>query len=349
MNHDTCSFDVGENTLMELENQGNLAKTPLSSKSSQMKENDEIDEIIEESPNAKENVSVFSLNLRERLRNATQRGIDRRKLEKTNRDQISLAENKICEMSSISRLLQGEELDFSAWERSAAKLISPALRTTKAKTEEVKKDTTDYSNLHFDFTMSQEVVDDELDQAISGDISVNSSAVIDDNNLETSVRDVDNVTFVQPADTAVSQDFIENELILSKPSLNSFLNESVFNATQLTIREEPKNQSMLLDTTKNLRFLSNWNLPPSVVNEYRKKNVEEMFEWQSECLQNPRVLFESKNLVYSAPTSAGKTFVSEILMIKNIVERKKKALFILPFVSIVREKMFHLQVRNRKF
>lgn len=32
-------------------------------------------------------------------------------------------------------------------------------------------------------------------------------------------------------------------------------------------------------------------------------------------------------------------------MIKNILERHKKSLFILPFISVVREKMFYLQVR----
>lgn len=40
---------------------------------------------------------------------------------------------------------------------------------------------------------------------------------------------------------------------------------------------------------------------------------------------------------------SGKTFVAEILTIKTIFERKRKVLIILPFISVVREKMFYLQ------
>lgn len=346
MAFESSSFNIGEQTLLEIERQANYVKTPLTSKnaSKNIKINDDSnDEIVEESPNAKENISVFSLNIRERLKNATQRRVKRKKLnsdQSTFQDQNSLAtqESKVFEILSISRLMEGDELDFSAWERSAAKLISPAV---KAMSQEVLKDSSDYDDLHFDCSASQDIfAEDDLDQAISGNISIDNNEDL----LETSVRNVDNVTFVQPADTAASQNFINDELAHSKLALSSFLNETVFAVNNLTVREESKNQSLQLDFGKNLRFLSSWNLPPSVVNEYRKKNVEEMFQWQCECLQNPKVLFEGRNLVYSAPTSAGKTFVSEILMIKNIVERKKKALFILPFVSIVREKMFHLQV-----
>lgn len=102
-------------------------------------------------------------------------------------------------------------------------------------------------------------------------------------------------------------------------------------------------RSLILDETLNLKLMSSWNLPPSIEREYEKKGIVTMFDWQVKCLNNPKVLMENKNLVYSAPTSAGKTLVSEILMIKNVLERQKKAMLVLPFVSVVREKTAYLQ------
>lgn len=51
--------------------------------------------------------------------------------------------------------------------------------------------------------------------------------------------------------------------------------------------------------------------------------------------------------MYSAPTSAGKTMVAELLVLKRVLETKKKAIIVLPFVSVAREKMFYLQVNVR--
>uniref|UniRef100_UPI00398EBF00 DNA polymerase theta n=1 Tax=Pristiophorus japonicus TaxID=55135 RepID=UPI00398EBF00 len=89
-------------------------------------------------------------------------------------------------------------------------------------------------------------------------------------------------------------------------------------------------------------LLSNWGLPKSVLEKYRSMGVVSIFEWQAECLTQHRVL-EGRNLVYSAPTSAGKTLVAELLILKRVLERRKKALFILPFVSVAKEKMYYLQ------
>ncbi|RXN27034.1 DNA polymerase theta [Labeo rohita] len=89
-------------------------------------------------------------------------------------------------------------------------------------------------------------------------------------------------------------------------------------------------------------LLSSWGLPKPVLEKYQSLGVQRMFEWQAECLTLGKVL-EGQNLVYSAPTSAGKTLVSELLILKRVLETRQKAMFILPFVSVAREKMFYLQ------
>ncbi|XP_059194228.1 DNA polymerase theta [Centropristis striata] len=89
-------------------------------------------------------------------------------------------------------------------------------------------------------------------------------------------------------------------------------------------------------------LLSSWGLPKPVLERYQKHGVTHMFEWQAQCLTVGQVL-QGGNLIYSAPTSAGKTLVSELLMLKRVLETKRKALFILPFVSVAKEKMHYLQ------
>uniref|UniRef100_A0A4W5L7N0 DEAD/DEAH-box helicase domain-containing protein n=1 Tax=Hucho hucho TaxID=62062 RepID=A0A4W5L7N0_9TELE len=91
-------------------------------------------------------------------------------------------------------------------------------------------------------------------------------------------------------------------------------------------------------------LLSSWGLPAAVLERYRRHGVSSMFPWQAQCLSLGRVL-QGHNLVYSAPTSAGKTLVAELLMLKRVLETRRKALFILPFVSLAKEKMTYLQVQ----
>ena len=80
-------------------------------------------------------------------------------------------------------------------------------------------------------------------------------------------------------------------------------------------------------------MLQSFGLPEKVLQRYSQKEIVTMLEWQLECLSIPGVLSGNKNLIVSAPTSAGKSLVGEIISLKCILEKKKKVLIIQPYVS----------------
>ena len=81
-----------------------------------------------------------------------------------------------------------------------------------------------------------------------------------------------------------------------------------------------------------------YGLPRALTQNLEKMGIKCIFPWQSSCLLGRGLLTGDKNLVYSAPTGAGKSLVADVLMFRRILERKK-AILVLPYVALVQEKL----------
>ncbi|XP_014805594.1 PREDICTED: helicase POLQ-like isoform X1 [Calidris pugnax] len=82
-----------------------------------------------------------------------------------------------------------------------------------------------------------------------------------------------------------------------------------------------------------------YGLPSKVKDLFRQlRGIEKLYEWQHDCLMLES-LQQRKNLIYSLPTSGGKTLVAEIIILQELLCRQKDVLMILPYVAIVQEKV----------
>ncbi|KAJ7544985.1 hypothetical protein O6H91_09G101700 [Diphasiastrum complanatum] len=102
-----------------------------------------------------------------------------------------------------------------------------------------------------------------------------------------------------------------------------------------------KNEVPVLANIESMPNLSDW-LPAEVCEVYANKGLKKLYPWQVDCLQMDGVI-QGKSLVYCASTSAGKSLVAEILMLRQVLLSDKKAMLVLPYVALCSEKAEHLE------
>lgn len=86
-------------------------------------------------------------------------------------------------------------------------------------------------------------------------------------------------------------------------------------------------------------------IPYEITIGYIEHGIQALLPWQFDVLNN-RSLHSPKygNVIFSAPTSSGKTIVAELITVNTIQQLHCKAMFIFPYISIAKEKFHTLQV-----
>ncbi|XP_029371370.1 helicase POLQ-like isoform X2 [Echeneis naucrates] len=127
---------------------------------------------------------------------------------------------------------------------------------------------------------------------------------------------------------------LENATATSNVSRTAVLKEAVV-SEEMSVAM----QAMETISAESLDLGPFYGLPSKVKDLMHKlKGIKTLYDWQETCLTLDCVQ-QRRNLIYSLPTSGGKTLVAEILILRELLCRKKDCLFILPYISLVQEKV----------
>ncbi|KAI1301378.1 Helicase POLQ-like [Halotydeus destructor] len=78
----------------------------------------------------------------------------------------------------------------------------------------------------------------------------------------------------------------------------------------------------------------------------KHRGINQLYSWQDDLMK--KLITSDRNVIYCVPTSGGKTLVAELMMLKEMLVCKRSCIMVLPYISIVQEKVRAMQVFARK-
>ena len=85
-----------------------------------------------------------------------------------------------------------------------------------------------------------------------------------------------------------------------------------------------------------IKDLARWDIPDDLIDAWRKDGIENLLPIQEQAIKRHR-LFDSGNLIVSAPTSSGKTFIGEMAAVYQGL-KGKRAVYLVPLKALAEEK-----------
>ncbi|NHJ05283.1 MAG: ATP-dependent DNA helicase [Candidatus Heimdallarchaeota archaeon] len=82
--------------------------------------------------------------------------------------------------------------------------------------------------------------------------------------------------------------------------------------------------------------IENLDLPAKAKNLIYRRGIKSLYPPQAEAVK--RGLLDGENIVLAIPTASGKTLVAELAMLKGILSRKGKAIYLVPLKALASEK-----------